>query len=30
VALLVAGLANAALSLVERFYARRSVEQSLP
>jgi len=28
-ALLVAGLANAALSLVERLYARRSVEQSV-
>lgn len=29
-ALLVAGLANAALSLVERFYARRAREQSVP
>jgi NitT/TauT family transport system permease protein/taurine transport system permease protein len=29
-ALLVAGLANAALSLVERFYARRTREQSVP
>jgi NitT/TauT family transport system permease protein len=29
-ALLVAGLANAALSLVERFYARRTRDQSVP
>jgi len=29
-ALLIAGLANAALSLVERFYARRTVDQPVP